>query len=69
MFNEIGHDAIGEINEDAVVEVVYAPVSRILSGGTMQAPKVLPEVGLDLINDEEDLITNDDGEIIGTEAR
>jgi hypothetical protein len=67
-FGAIGEFAIGE-SEEALADVVYLPVSRILSGGTMQMPKVLPEIGVDLINDEEDLITNDDGDIIGTEAR
>lgn len=67
-FGAIGELAIGEL-EDAAVEVRYLPVSRILSGGTMQAPKVLPELGVDLIWDDDSLLVWDDDTQIAWEAR
>lgn len=68
MFDAIGLHAIGELITSSPA-LVYAPVSRLMAGGfSTGRPAVVAVLGLDLLNDAGDYITNDDDEIIGTEA-
>jgi hypothetical protein len=56
--------AFGEMDS----ETYYPPVSRIMVGGSIQAPRELAVLGVDLLWDSDDEMIWDTSDNIGTEA-